>query len=335
MRSVLGVDVGGTKVGVAPVDGAGAVLAPPLVEASETGYTEAFLSGLEGTLRRALDEFKGFDPGAVGLACAGTVDVDGGVVVTSPNLPLVKVPVGQILRDALGIPVVLENDVNAAVQAEVAVGAAVGLKHVVMLTLGTGVGGGLVLNGQIYRGANGGAGELGHTVVQMGALPCRCGTRGCLEMYASGPALVRYASARARDPEMDPKGTILALREQGRLTGETVAQLALQGYPGALEAVDQLAGWLGVGLVNITNTFDPEMIVVGGGVGALGELLLGPAREYLGKNAMAPGRDRVRVASATLGNQAGLVGAALAAWQAVGGASDAGTDPGAGSERPA
>jgi glucokinase len=317
MISVLGVDVGGTKVAAAPVDRTGTSLAPPLVEPSDASSAEAFLSALQATLRRALEAFKESAPGAVGLACAGTVDVLQGMVVTSPNLPLVEVPLVRLLEEALRIPVALENDANAAVRAENAAGAALGLRHVVMLTLGTGVGGGLLLDGKVYRGAGGGAGELGHTVVLAGGLPCRCGTRGCLEMYASGPALVRYASARVRDQEADPEGALLALRENGELTGGAVARLALQGHPGALEAAKQLAGWLGIGLVSISNALNPEMIVVGGGVGELGELLLGPAREYLRENAMAPGKDRVQLAAAKLGNQAGLIGAGLVAWDAL------------------
>jgi glucokinase len=326
---VLGVDVGGTKVAVAPVDRSGAQLAGALIEPSESGSTEAFLAALEATLVRSLAKFKEFAPPAMGLACAGTVDVSEGVVNKSPNLPLVDVPLARLLTEGLGMPVVLENDAKAAVWAESVAGVAVGLKHVVLLTLGTGVGGGLLLDGRVYRGAGGGAGELGHMIVQTGGVLCGCGARGCLEMYASGRALVRYASTRVRDPELDPEGVLLALRVKGRLTGGAVARLAMQGHPGALEAVEQLAGWLGIGLVNVSNTLNPEMIVVGGGVGRLGELLLGPAREFLGKNAMPPGRDEVRVVSAKLGNEAGLVGAGLAAWAAMAGTGDAGLGAGA------
>lgn len=295
MISVLGVDVGGTKIAAGPVDRAGDQLASPLFSPSHTADTESFLAGLKASLRQAMTRFDSLAPKAIGVACAGTVDMARGVVVTSPNLPLTEVPVASILEAALGVPVVLENDANAAVLGEaVAAGAARGLRNVVMLALGTGVGGGLFLDGRVYRGASGGAGELGHIIVQKGGLPCRCGSRGCLEMYASGPALARYAKAQ---------------------TGEAVAELARQGDPEALDAVRQLAEWLGVGLTSIANTFDPDMIVVGGGVSALGELLLHPAREYMRKAAMPPGRERIQVVSATLGNNAGLVGAALTAWE--------------------
>ena len=156
-------------------------------------------------------------------------------------------PAGFHPRRALGLPVVLENDVNAAVRAEATLGAAAGLRHVVMLTLGTGVGGGLWLDGRVYRGANGGAGELGHIIVRAGGLPCPCGSHGCLEVYTSGRALVRYAAARAGDPEADPSGELTALQEQGRLTGGAVTRLALAGDKAALDAVNELARWLGVG----------------------------------------------------------------------------------------
>ena len=317
MAAVLGVDVGGTKIAVAPVDGAGHELAPVLVEPSRTEDQAAFQTGIESTLKHALAEFAAFEPRAFGLACAGTVDSKRGVVVASPNLPLQNVPLAAALEKALGLPVVLENDVNAAVRAEAMVGVAAGLRHVVMVALGTGVGGGLWMDGRVYRGANGGAGELGHMIVRAGGLPCPCGSHGCLEMYASGRALVRYAAARAGDPEADPSGELAALQEQGRLTGGAVTRLATAGDKAALDAVHELARWLGAGLVSVTNTFDPEMIVIGGGVSDLGELLLVPAREVVRKLAMRPGRDSVRIEAARLGNHAGLVGGALTAWRAL------------------
>ena len=319
---MLGVDVGGTKVAAGPVDAAGALRAPPLVESSGAADATSFLAGLESTLRRAMALFADHNPRGIGLAWAGTVDSDRGLVVESPNLPLQQIPLAGVLRDALGIPVILENDVNAAVLAEATAGAAAGLRHVVMLTLGTGVGGGLLLDGKLFRGAGGGAGELGHTVVAAGGEPCPCGSRGCLEMYASGGALVRYAGARAGDPGLDPDGGLLRLREAGKLTGRAVTDMAREGHPGALAAVRELAGWLGIGLVNVTNIFDPDMILVGGGVAELGELLLEPAREIVRRTAMSPNRD-VRIATAALGNTAGLVGGGLAAWAALAPAGDA------------
>ena len=323
MISVLGVDVGGTKIAAAPIGRDAGQLAPTFVESTRTESREAFLAGIETALRRALAEFASFEPKALGLACAGTIDSERGMVIASPNLPLAEVPLASLLEKALGLPVVIENDVNAAVEAEATVGVAAGLRDVVMLALGTGVGGGLWLDGRVYRGANGGAAELGHMVVRAGGLPCACGFHGCLEAYASGRALVRYAAARAGDAQTDPSGELTSLQDQGKLTGAAVTRLAQAGDKAALEAVQELARWLGVGLGNMTNAFDPEMIVVGGGVGDLGELLLAPAREVMRKLALSPGRDRVRVESASLGNRAGLTGGALTAWRALGGADPA------------
>jgi glucokinase len=315
MTSVLGLDVGGTKTAVGPVDRTGLRLAAPLVEPTKTRDSRSFLNGLVSTLRHALSQFAAFSPQAVGVACAGTIDSERGRVVTSPNLPVEDFPLAAHLEEALHLPVYLENDVNAAVWAEVALGAAAGLRDVVMLTLGTGVGGGLWLGGRLYRGAGGGAGELGHMVVRAGGLPCACGGHGCLEVYTSGRALVRYAAARAGEPGFDRGGVLAKLQEEGRLTGPAVAKLAAEGHPGALAAVAELSRWLGVGLINLTDIFDPEMIVVGGGVSELGELVLGPARELVRRHALPPGRDRARVTVAQLGNEAGLVGGALSAWE--------------------
>ncbi len=312
--AVLGVDIGGSKIAVAPVDRAGNILAPALVEPSVSENVVAFLTGLEGTLRRALDTFADLDLQAVGLACAGTIDSERGVVVTSPHLPLQGMHLAAVLEETLGVSVVLENDANAATRAEAVVGAAAGYRHVVMLTLGTGVGGGLLLNGHIYGGAGGGAAELGHTIVCAGGELCACGARGCLEMYVSGKALERFAQARAGRPGEDPDGALAARRDEGRLDGACVARLARQGHAGAVAAVSELAGWLGLGLVGLVNTFNPEVIVIGGGVGSLGDLILSPAERIMRETALPPNRDQVRVVPASLGNLAGLVGGGLAAW---------------------
>lgn len=315
MASVLGLDVGGTKIAMGPVDRTGTQLAASLVEPTRTRDREAFLRGLVATVRRGLERFSEFAPCAIGFACAGTVDSARGVLVASPHLPLSDFPLGAYLEENLRLPVFIENDVNAAVRSEVIAGAAKGLRDVVMLAVGTGVGGGLWLGGRLYRGAGGGAGELGHMVVRAGGLPCACGGHGCLEVYASGRALVRYAAARAGDAVSDPQRALAKLEEEGKLTGPAVAQLAAAGHPGALEAVAELSRWLGVGLINLTDIFDPEMIVVGGGVAELGELLLAPARDLVRRYALPPGGRQVRITIAELGNEAGLVGGALAAWE--------------------
>ena len=332
MSVILGVDVGGTKIAVGPVDSAGTLLAKPLHSPSLPAWnpslppyesslfpqnlsdTRAFLKSLGDALQQALDEYASFNPVGIGLACAGAIDLERRLVVDSPNLPLRDTPLAELLGERLGLPVILENDANAALLAETTVGVAKGLQHVVFLSLGTGVGGGLLLNGQIYRGTGGGAAELGHAIICAEGEQCNCGARGCLEVYASGRALARYAARWVDSPTGDPEGILAELRLTGCLDAMEVGRLALEGYPGAVAALEELGHWLGCGLVGLSNTFNPQMVVIGGGVGELGELILAPARQYLLENAMFPGREQVQVAQAALGNEAGMVGAGLAAW---------------------
>lgn len=311
---VLGVDIGGTKVAVAPVDRSGRMSAPALIEPTVSDDTAGFLAGLQGTLDRALQTFAGRRLGAIGLACAGTIDSARGVVVTSPNLPLRDMELGVRLQEVFDVPVVVENDANAAVWAESVCGAAAGYQHIVMLTLGTGIGGGLVLDGHLYRGAGGGAAELGHIVVCRDGLQCACGSRGCLEMYASGQALERYARARAGLGEEDVDDMLAHLCEQGCLDGRAVSELARQGHPGALAAVGEMAVWLGAGLVSVANIFNPQVIVVGGGASNLGDLILEPAARIMREAALRPNGEQAQVVRATLGDMAGLVGGGLTAW---------------------
>jgi glucokinase len=209
--------------------------------------------------------------------------------------------------------VVVDNDANCAVLAEARAGAGAGCSEVVMLTLGTGIGGGMVLHGEVYRGFEGGGAELGHMVVDMDGRPCQgnCPNRGCLESVCSGTALVREASlAGARSPDTELGRALEAGRE---LTGPMLTEFARAGDPVATAAIEVVGRALGVGLANIVNIFCPQVIVIGGGVSEAGELLLGPAREVMQRRALRPGRDRVRVAAAAFGAEAGMIGAAMLA----------------------
>jgi glucokinase len=327
MAVMLGVDIGGTKMAVAPVDEAGRIVGVPLVRPSRTESTEHFLDGLVQVVRDALAASAAarLDVVGVGLGCAGMVDWTRGIVVASPHLPLHDTPVRSRVATAIGLPTTLDNDANVAALAETRVGAAKGLRHVVMLTLGTGVGGGLVLGGRVYRGATGAAAELGHMRVASDGEPCNCGSRGCLEAYASGRALERVARRLVQPPAGSGAGEdrreegyasgLASLDALGRLTGEAVGVLALQGDAAAGDAVREVAEWLGVGVTSLANVFNPEMIVVGGGLVTLGDLLLGPARAALARCGLSPNREVARVEPAALGNDAGLVGAALVAWE--------------------
>lgn len=295
----VGVDIGGSKIAAAWVDEDG-LIDRAVVTKHHARHEDELLPVLLQTIRKVV-QGAGSEAPAIGLACAGTVDHAKGLVVHSPNLPLADTPLRRHVEEVFGSPVVLENDVNAALVAEYRLGAARGFQHAVMITLGTGIGGALLLDGRIYRGAQGAAGEIGHTVVDRHGEPCRCGRRGCLEAYVGAGAFERIGFRT------------VGLFERGAFTGELIGRLAREGSAAALEALDDLGQWLGVGLANITNIFNPEVIVIGGGLAELDELLLAPARAELERSAMRPGRDLVRVVKAELGPNAGMVGAGLLA----------------------
>lgn len=344
MQVMLGVDIGGTKIALGPVDAGGVLRGPSHKVPSDARGSEELVRGLVEAVRHALERARsdGLEVRGVGLGCAGTVDRAAGSIVVSPNLPLVDVPLARLVSERVGLPVALDNDANVAALAEVRVGAAAGLRQVAMLTLGTGVGGGLVLDGHVYRGATGAAAELGHTIVAAGGERCGCGAFGCLEAYASGTALERTASrlidaggtlpglaetgatslsgwaatpaAGGTAPGPVSVAALARLRDAGGLDGESIGRLAQEGDPGALAAVTEVGAWLGVGVVNLANMFEPEAVVVGGGLGSLGELLLGPARRVLWAGGLAPNRN-TRLLAAAVGADAGVVGAGLLAWE--------------------
>lgn len=305
---VLGVDIGGTKIAVGLVDADGRVHGEVDSYKYSARHEEELLTVLRTRIRRGLKSMVAVGTGAdrvraVGAACAGTVDRVAGVVIDSPNLPLSDTALKDFIEGEFGIPTVVENDVNAALWAESKLGAARGLKHVVMLTLGTGLGGALLLDGRLYRGAQGAAGEIGHTIVDPHGERCRCGVRGCLEAYVAAPAFERIGFRT------------VGLFERGAFTGELIGRLADEGSAAALRALDELGFWLGVGIVNVTNLLNPELVIVGGGLSRLGDRLLEPARRVIRECALRPGRDLVRVVEAELGADAGMIGAGLLAWE--------------------
>jgi glucokinase len=303
-RVMLGIDIGGTKVLVGRVSRNGHLLGDTLTRPSRACDAAEVVEVIATAVGKVLAQ-GGAEVVGIGLGCAGTIEHAQGIVVASPNLPLREAPLVDLLQKRLDLPVTIENDANAAAVAEHRVGAAVGTHHVVMLTLGTGIGGALILDGKLYRGAHGGAGELGHMVVEADGETCKCGRRGCWEQYASGTGLARVGFRT------------VGLFEQGAFSGEVVGALAKSHFAAATTALNEVGYWLGLGIANVVNIFDPEMVVVGGGLGELGELLLAPAREVI-KGALSPGRDQVKVVSAALGANAGLIGAGLLAWEELG-----------------
>jgi glucokinase len=304
----IGVDLGGTKMLVGVLSGT-----EPLYEQREasTGQTEDELVEL---LVREVKEAHEARPDAVavGLGIPATIDHDEGIAVAAVNLPLSDVPIREIVSEAVGLPVFVDNDANVAAYAEYLYGAAQGKPHTVMLTVGTGIGGGLVLNGEIYRGSTGAGAELGHIVIQADGPPCQgnCPNHGCVEALASGTALGREGRAAA---ESSPDSAIGKMLADGReIDGHAVTEAALAGEEVAVGVFELIGTRLGVACSSLANVFQPNAIVVGGGVIAAGDLLLEPARREMAERALNP-MNKTPILEATLGNDAGMIGAAAMA----------------------
>ncbi|MDT5030844.1 MAG: glucokinase, partial [Actinoplanes sp.] len=250
---------------------------------------------------------------AVGIGAAAWIDAAGATVLFAPNLAWRDEPLRDYVTKAVGLPTVLENDANVAAWAEFRFGAA---KHaddsMVMITVGTGIGGGVVLNGGLWRGANGIAGELGHIQSVPDGHPCGCGRLGCLEQYASGNALVRFARAGARqEPDRAAQLLELAGGDPLAITGQQVTQAAQAGDGVARDAFGQIGYWLGVAMADLAQIFDPQVLVVGGGVIDAGDLLMGPTERSYRDQLAQRGRFPVaELKAAESGSAAGVVGAA-------------------------
>jgi len=322
----VGVDVGGTSVRAGVVNGDGAVLdlARTPTPRSEAAL-EAAVAGVVDTLasRHLI--------AAVGLALAGFITPDRRAVRFAPHLSWRDAPVADRIADRIGLPVVVEHDANAAALAERHFGAASGASTAVFVAMGTGIGSALLLDGVLYRGAFGVAPELGHLQVVPDGRPCPCGKTGCWERYCSGTALATTAvELLARDPERSPLLSRLTAGDPRRLTGQGVAAAASEGDPVANAAMEDLARWLGVGLALIADVFDPELVVIGGGVSESAPLFLDEAREHYAALLTGAGRRPLaRIRTAQLGEAAAVVGAAQLARDLVMGEVQAGAQPGA------
>jgi glucokinase len=318
----IGIDIGGTKVAGGVVDAHGSVLRRAR---RDTPHRSTSPRVVEDTIVSVVDELLSgdfADVAAVGIGAAGFVAADRATVVFAPHLSWRNEPLREALRSRVSVPVFVDNDANAAVWAEHRFGAGRGESHLVMVNLGTGIGGGIVLDGRVIRGRFGIAGEFGHMQVVPDGIRCECGNRGCWEQYASGNALVR--EARALMSAGSPVVSDLFDRVGGRpedLTGPLVTEAARDGDPLARELLGEIGRWLGIGMADLAAALDPGTFVIGGGVSAAAELLLDPAREAFRRQLTGRGyRPEARIVAASLGNEAGLVGAAdLARTDAVSG----------------
>ncbi|HVX33165.1 MAG TPA: ROK family protein [Solirubrobacterales bacterium] len=304
----IGVDLGGTKIQVGVLAGV-----ETLWESRETSRGQD-QDELVELLVREVSAARAARPDAVavGLGIPATINQARGVAISAVNLPLLDVPVRDIVSERVGLPVFLDNDGNVAALAEHLYGAARGMPTMVMLTIGTGIGGGLILGGEIFRGATGAGAELGHVVIQADGPPCQgnCPNHGCVEALASGTALGREGRAAA---ESAPDSALGRLHAEGvEIDGLAVTEAALAGDETAIAVFDLIGTRLGVACASFANIFEPEAIVVGGGVIKAGDLLLDPARKEVRARALTP-MNETPILAATLGNDAGMIGAAALA----------------------
>jgi glucokinase len=316
---VIGVDLGGTKLLAGVVDRDLRVLHRAVRRSRETADTDVLIRMIVETVEELRDAY-GDDVQAVGFGIPSLIDQERGVAVTTVHLPLQGVPFRDLMAERLGVPVSLDNDANCALIAEHRHGAAQGRRTAALLTLGTGIGGAIVANGDIVRGAMGAAGEWGHMVVEVNGPRCSgaCPNRGCLETLSSGSALAREG---LRVAELQPDSALGRALANGRqITGALVTELAHDGDEAARGAVALIGHYLGVGIANVVNILDPEVIVVGGGVIAAGDLLLEPARRIVAERALAPSRDDARIVPARFGDASGMLGAAIMAMDLADGA---------------
>lgn len=309
----IGVDVGGTKIAAGAVASDGTILERLRLPTPEDP------AALEGRIGEAVCALAArHRVAAVGLAVAGLVDQTRSVVRFAPNLALRDLPLRRTISELVRLPVVVENDANAAAWGEVRFGAARGSTDVLMLTVGTGLGGAIVLDGRLIRGAFGGAGEFGHVRMVPGGRPCRCGKAGCWEQYVSGTALTRRVRQLvAEDPDGAPVLRELAGEDLATLGGSMITEAARREDAVARRALAEVGRWLGDGIADLADSLDPEIVVIGGGVSQAGELLLGPARAAYTESLTGGGhRPALRIVRAALGNEAGMIGAADLAGEA-------------------
>ena len=316
-RRAIGVDLGGSKLLAGAVDQA--LRVHHRIQRPVTGLDPAALLDVAVAAVTEVREAADVEIDAVGFGIPSLIDRRTGIARVAINLPLVDVAFADIMTERLGLPVFVDNDGNAAAIAEHRAGAAQGASEAIVMTIGTGIGGGMILGGAPYRGALGFAGELGHIVIDRDGPPCQgnCPNHGCVETFASGTALAREARRLAAER---PESGLARAQAQGReLAGPLVTELAHDGDDAAREAIELCGTALGVAIGSLLNIFNPEVVVIGGGVIAAGELLLAPARAEVARRVLAPSRDAARIVAARFGVEAGMVGAAALAFDGLAG----------------
>lgn len=308
----IGIDLGGTNIAAGVVDKNGKILAKGSCATMRERKWQEIVKDMAilaekvtGTAGCSLSDIE-----AVGIGSPGTIDSENGVVVYANNLKMENSPVADEFRKYIDVPVTVENDANAAAYGEY-VANGDGADSYVFITLGTGVGGGIILNGKIYRGFNSSGAEIGHTVIKVDGEKCSCGRRGCFEAYASVTALIKQTKEKM---ENRPDSLMHKwVKEKGAVNGRCAFECAKMGDEAAIEVRDRYIYYVSQGITNMVNIFQPEKIVIGGGISREGDVILKPVREFLMENDYNRFMPRTKVEIASLYNEAGIVGAALAA----------------------
>jgi glucokinase len=314
VRFVLGIDIGGTNLVVGSVAEDGSALRalesePTHAEAGQSDVLDRLITLAQRTIERTRREVRGAEIIGVGVGAPGPLDTKSGIVLLTPNLGWVNLPLRQIIHERLGLPAALDNDANCAVLGEWWMGAARGTKNAIGITIGTGIGGGIIVDGKLYHGASDCAGEIGHTTIDTEGRRCKCGNYGCLEAYASGPNIALRAVEELKAGAVSRLADYVG-GDLRQVTAQTVYQAAHDGDGLALEVVNDTAKFLGVGIANLLNVFNPEVVVVCGGVTLAGDRLFDPLRREVARRAFKPAVSVCRIVPCELSGTAGVYGAA-------------------------
>lgn len=308
----IGVDIGGTNIAVGIINSEGRILSRDETPTGVGRPFEIIIRDMAELINRVVtgSGYKLNDINSIGIGCPGMPDNNEGTFYRVVNVGWEKAPVRPELEKYFDLPIYLENDANAAAYAEVVAGACKGVDNSLLLTLGTGIGSGIIIGGRPYSGAHSVGGEIGHTIIQANGHLCRCGNRGCFEKYASATALIRDGREAA---QANPESLIYRSVDGDidQITAKTVVDAARVGDKIALKVFDQYIFYLAMGIINIINTIDPEVIAFGGGVAKAGEFLLIPLREKVKKHIFFKTAPYAKITTAILGNDAGIIGAAL------------------------
>jgi glucokinase len=314
VRFVLGIDIGGTNLVVGSVAEDGSALRalesePTHAEAGQSDVLDRLITLAQRAIERTRREVRGAEIIGVGVGAPGPLDTKSGIVLLTPNLGWVNLPLRQIIHERLGLPATLDNDANCAVLGEWWMGAARGTKNAIGITIGTGIGGGIIVDGKLYHGASDCAGEIGHTTIDTEGRRCKCGNYGCLEAYASGPNIALRAVEELKAGAVSRLADYVG-GDLRQVTAQTVYQAAHDGDDLALEVVNDTAKFLGVGIANLLNVFNPEVVVVCGGVTLAGDRLFDPLRREVARRAFKPAVSVCRIVPCELSGTAGVYGAA-------------------------